>query len=182
MRRLLAHGHDGGVSVQRLGPADREALKAARLRSLLDAPRAFGSSYEREVGFPDEVWDGRLADRVNAQFAWIGADGTALGIATFVHDRDDRRIGYLVGMWVDPAVRGTGAADRLIEAVADTARRAGATVLRLHVADGNARAERVYERHGFHRTGRSVVRSRDGVREHQMEARLARPTSIDHTT
>jgi ribosomal protein S18 acetylase RimI-like enzyme len=160
------------VSVRRLDPSDREALRSARLRSLLDAPRAFGSSYEREVDFPDEVWEGRLADGANAQFAWTGADGGPLGIATFVHDRDDPRIGYLVGMWVDPAARGTGAADRLIDAVAGAARQAGAVVLRLHVAEGNGRAERVYERHGFGRTGRSTVRPRDRVREFEMEARL----------
>jgi hypothetical protein len=41
--------------------------------------------------------------------------------------------------------------------------------------EGNARAERVYVRHGFRRTGRSVVRARDRMREHEMEARLAAP-------
>jgi ribosomal protein S18 acetylase RimI-like enzyme len=162
------------VSIRRLGPADREVLKAARLRSLLDAPRAFGSSYEREVTFPDEVWERRLAEPANSQFAWIDPDGAARGIATFVADTDDARVGYLVGMWVDAELRGTGAADALVDTVADAARRAGATVLRLHVADGNARAERLYVRHGFRRTGHSIVRARDAVREYEMQALLDR--------
>jgi ribosomal protein S18 acetylase RimI-like enzyme len=162
----------GVVTVRRLGPSDVETLRAVRLRSLLDAPSAFGSSYERELDFPDSVWAARLADAANSQFAWVGPDGSVLGIATFVHDGDDPRIGYLVGMWVEPTARGSGAADRLIEAVAAAARRAGVAVLRLHVADGNARAERVYVRHGFRRTGRSVVRARDRLREHEMEVRL----------
>jgi ribosomal protein S18 acetylase RimI-like enzyme len=165
----------GVVTVRRLGPSDLELLKAARLRSLLDASEAFGSSHEREVAFPDEVWTSRLADPASAQFAWVGADGEPLGIATFIHDRDDPRVGYLVGMWVDPAARGRGVADRLIDAVVGMAGRVGAAVLRLHVVEGNARAERVYVRHGFRRTGRSVVRARDRMREHEMEARLAAP-------
>jgi ribosomal protein S18 acetylase RimI-like enzyme len=160
------------VSIRRLGPADREVLKAARLRSLLDAPRAFGSSYEREVTFPDEVWEQRLTEPANSQFAWIGPDGSAGGIATFVADGEDARVGYLVGMWVEPELRGTGAADGLVDAVSGAARRAGASVLRLHVADGNDRAERLYVRHGFRRTGRSIVRPRDAVREHEMQAPL----------
>ncbi|HZP27401.1 MAG TPA: GNAT family N-acetyltransferase [Acidimicrobiia bacterium] len=163
------------MSIRRLGPSDRERLKDARLRSLRDAPDAFGSTYAREVAFPDDVWDRRLADGDNAQFAWEAADGRVLGIATFVAERDDRRVGYLVGMWVDSTVRGTGAADRLVDAVCEAARGSGATVLRLHVAGGNLRAERVYERHGFRRTGRSLVRARDGVREHEMELVLDRP-------
>jgi ribosomal protein S18 acetylase RimI-like enzyme len=166
------------MSIRRLEPADREVLKAARLRSLLDAPRAFGSSYEREVTFPDEVWESRLAEPASSQFAWIGPGGAALGIATFVADADDRRVGYLVGMWVDPEVRGTGAADGLVDAVAGAARRAGASVLRLHVADGNTRAERLYLRHGFRRTGRSIVRARDAVREHEMQAPLDRSDPV----
>ena len=162
------------MGVRRLGPSDRAALKAARLRSLQDAPEAFGSSYERELAFPDSVWAGRLAAPANVQFAWEDGDGAVVGIATFVHDGDDPRIGYLVGMWVDAAVRGTGAADRLIDAVRDAARTAGVTILRLHVADGNGRAERVYERHGFWRTGRAVTRPRDRVREYEMETSLGR--------
>ena len=48
----------------------------------------------------------------------------------------------------------------------------GCTAIRLHVTDGNRRAEGMYLRNGFERTGRTFVRERDGFPEVEMERRL----------
>ena len=58
--------------------------------------------------------------------------------------------------------------DRVVESAID----AGLATVRLHVTEGNARAERVYERNGFSRSGNTVVRDRDGVVEVEMERSL----------
>jgi hypothetical protein len=39
-----------------------EAYKAFRLLGLRTAPKAFGSSYEKEVAYTDDVWVSRLKD------------------------------------------------------------------------------------------------------------------------
>lgn len=57
----------------------------------------------------------------------------------------------LVG--VDPAARGRGAADALLEAFAERARSTGHEVADLSVAAGNAAARRVYARHGWQEQG-----------------------------
>jgi ribosomal protein S18 acetylase RimI-like enzyme len=44
--------------------------------------------------------------------------------------------------------------------------------VRLDVIEGNDRARRLYERHGFRATGHITVRARDGAREVQMERRI----------
>ena len=44
--------------------------------------------------------------------------------------------------------------------------------VRLHVTEGNARAERVYDRNGFSRTGTMIVRDHDGVVEVEIQRRL----------
>ena len=75
----------------------------------------------------------------------------------------------LMAMWVHPMMRGSGAADALIAAVIAWARTDGARMVRLRVVQDNARAQRVYERHGFQLTGRTRVRERDGVIEVEME-------------
>jgi GNAT superfamily N-acetyltransferase len=79
----------------------------------------------------------------------------------------------LIAMWVHPASRGTGAADPLVEAVADWAREQDAAWLRLWVVEGNDRAERVYRRLGFAHTGAAQpVPGNPSLTEVQMERLL----------
>jgi uncharacterized protein len=75
-------------------------------------------------------------------------------------------------MWVDPAARGSGAADQLISAARQWADDEGVARLALQVVADNSRAVRVYERHGFVFTGATVVRERDGVVEALMDLAL----------
>ncbi len=159
------------VTVRRLTPEDAPLLKSVRLNALADAPDAFGSTYEREVAFTDDVWAARLNPTANPHFI-DHDDGAVLGLVAGVRADEDRTNLYLVGMWVAPDARGTGCADRLVRRVIDWAGTEPADALRLHVMENNERAERVYQRHGFVRTGHSIVRERDGLREIEMERQL----------
>src|SRR5581483_9664983 len=80
-------------------------------------------------------------------------DGDALGMLAVIVGDGDPAVGQLVAMWVDPAARGQGVADALVEATVRCARDRGCSEIRLHVAEGNERAERFYRRIGFSRTG-----------------------------
>ncbi len=72
-------------------------------------------------------------------------------------------------MWVDPGARRSGLAAELAELVINWAAGRGCRVVRLHVTDGNTRAEALYARLGFVRTGDATVRERDGLAEIEME-------------
>jgi ribosomal protein S18 acetylase RimI-like enzyme len=76
---------------------------------------------------------------------------------------------HLMAMWVDPAIRGSGGANQLVEALVDWARSADAKVVRLKVIEGNDRARGFYDRVGFRATGQTQVRERDNRIEVQME-------------
>ena len=58
------------------------------------------------------------------------------------------RIVFLDDLFVDPAARGQGYADALIESVADAARRAGAPCVAWLTMPDNHRAHKVYDRVG----------------------------------
>ncbi len=157
--------------IRRLAPDDVALLKELRLGALADAPSAFGSTYEREVLRTDEQWRHLLRPDGNPTFVWEH-DGVAHGMVVGARDEIDRGVVHLYAMWVRPSARGRGAADALVTTVVSWAREQSARIVRLDVASGNQRAERLYLRHGFVRTGRSSVRERDGLVEHLMEVEL----------
>ena len=160
------------VPVRRLVPEDAELLRSVRLRALADAPDAFGSTLERELAFSDETWRSRLEPTANPHFVEERDDGAVLGLVAGVRADGDVSVVYLVAMWVAPTARGTGVADRLVQRVIAWASEQAVKVVRLHVMQSNGRAERVYERNGFRRTGQTVVRDRDGLVEVEMERLL----------
>jgi GNAT superfamily N-acetyltransferase len=78
-------------------------------------------------------------------------DGDAIGYATLswsVSTLATSRIGIMEDLFVSPAHRGQGLADRLIEECRSRARAHGATSLHWQTAPSNLRAQRVYERVG----------------------------------
>lgn len=153
----------GDAQVRRAQPAQWQVYREVRLAALAEAPYAFMSTLERERGFGDQVWQDRLAAGPAVSFlAWRA--GEAVGTATGKPDNPGDEFAVpgawqLVGMWVSPAVRGSGVAGHLVAAVADHVRAAGACALTLWVTEVNDRARAFYARTGFAPTGaRQVVR------------------------
>lgn len=63
---------------------------------------------------------------------------------------------YVAAMGVEPAVRGTGVARRLMERVIEEASARGDRTLKLEVIEGNTQAQKFYEKFGFKRMRRLV--------------------------
>ena len=127
-----------------LSPDDWDLLRKTRLRALSDAPEAFTSTGARESTLETEEWRARTGNAVVAF-----ADGEPVGMAVFISDESK---GQLVGMWVAPEARGSGAAAALVDQVAGRAATAGFPLWLCVYAD-NPRAKRFYERYGFVPTG-----------------------------
>ena len=132
-----------------------EVFRDLRLAALLDAPLAFGSSYDLEAGRTDEQWQEPRRWSNGARFV-AEIDGARVGIAAVylrTEERDPDPVPELVSMWVDPDYRGTGVGRALVDAVAEWVIEHGFAELRLMVAADNPEAERFYERLGFARNG-----------------------------
>ena len=143
-----------GLTVQRLGEEDWPRVRAVRLASLGQAPEAFCSTLEGERGLPEEEWRRRAGRPDGTTLVLVDADGRDVGTATVIPHGEEPHDAVVVGVWVDPSVRGTGAARALMTAAMQDARDRGFPRLRLEVADDNAAAIAFYERLGFIPTGR----------------------------
>ena len=159
------------MKVRRLSEGEAVLARHIRLQALADAPDAFGSTYEGEKDRPLDDWKRWFSNR--AVFIAEDAEGEAVGIVSGVGDMENPTTAHLTSMWVHPAVRGTGAADALVQAVIGWASDARISSLDLDVAATNDRARRLYTRNGFVLTGVEILRERDGALE--LEMRRAAP-------
>lgn len=132
--------------VRALGPDEWRILRELRLAALLDAPEAFGGSYEQSLTRTEQEW--RAWPGRGVPFAaFIGAE--PVGIVAAVPVPTDLATVHLIAMWVAPAARGTGIAEALVQAVVDWAVGRGCLSVLLDVVVDNERAIRLYQRVGF---------------------------------
>jgi GNAT superfamily N-acetyltransferase len=129
------------------------------LAELLPLVRAYCDFYEVAPSDEDllELSRALIADpkREGVQLIARDAQRNAVGFATVFWSRTTlsaTRIGVMNDLYVAPAARGAGVADRLIGACADECRRHGAANLDWQTAKDNERARRVYERIGATRS------------------------------
>lgn len=162
------------LHIRRAVAGDETVLHALRIQALSEAPDAFGSTLDREIGRSAAEWQRWLSP--SATFI-LDTPAGPRGIAAGVPDTADPSLVYLMAMWVHPDLRGTGAADLLVDEVVAWAEALGAGLIRLEVIQGNDRARHLYERHQFRPTGHTAERLRDGAIEVQMDRALGQSTS-----
>lgn len=105
---------------------------------------------EQTAAMRDKVWSW-LHDPVHEVngLAAVGDTGAMIGITHFrpyARPLSASTGGFLDDLFVDPAARGSGAAQALIDAVKAEGRARGWTVIRWITADDNYRARSLYDR------------------------------------
>lgn len=101
-------------------------------------------------GYSDEETFGYSLDQLEESGVHlVGASlaGRLVGVGGV--EIQERGFAELKRFYVDPALRGQGVADALIEALVEHARTRGATKVRLETGDKQHAAMRFYARHGF---------------------------------
>ena len=143
--------------MERLQEDDWAVFRELRLRSLLDSPDAFGSTYGDESSQTARAWRdwaaGRWRGGTAAAFVGRADDGTPVGTATGAEYEVEPGVAHLYAMWVAPDARGAGVGRALLDAVAAWAHDRGCGRLVLSVTESNERARRFYVRYGFGDTG-----------------------------
>jgi GNAT superfamily N-acetyltransferase len=158
-------GAPASIRIRRFAPREWPAYRALRLRSLADAPTAFGSSLAAEEAWAHELWMARLtAAAVSGRDCPLvaeaagpaesaEADGALLGLLWAKCDADDPGIVNLFQMWVAPEARGRGVAGALLDEALAWARSIDARLVQLGVVCDNSAAVQLYTRAGFRKVG-----------------------------
>ena len=135
-------------SIRRLTRDDVDAYRAIRLEALTTSPESYGTSPEN---FARRTTESLLAqmDR-SAFFGVVTHSGQLAGLVVYDRDSGEREThrGWLLQVYLQPELRGTGAALAMIEAAVEHAR---SEVIQLHLMVGahNTPAIRLYEKAGF---------------------------------
>lgn len=122
-------------------------LKQVRLAALSNTPTAFGVSYETAAKYTDEQWQERASAKAGPEFWLAFINGKPVGMIGGGISQTHRY--NLIGMWVEPRVRGSGIASGLVEVVKYRALQRGHGRVFLDVSPDNERAANFYLKHGF---------------------------------
>ena len=139
--------------IRRIQPADAMALKQLRLQALAQEPLAFAMSVSQAADWSDAQW-AQMASRNSAGVQSIVLAVVADALVGMVGCHCDAspkmaHCGMVWGMYVLPAHRQRGIAQRLLQAVIDHGRAQHFMMLKLSVTAPQTRALHGYERAGF---------------------------------
>lgn len=173
--------HHPGVTweLRRIQPGEGPQLREIRLRALADAPSAFASTYEEEVGRPASWWEEAAASRAAGSLAATfvtAAHGAWGGLVGAFRTPERHEHVHLVSLWVAPEHRRVGVGRLLVEEVLAWAGSTAGEVVELWVNERNQSAIGLYTRAGFVATGdRQPMPSHPSHEEQRMTLRLGLP-------
>ena len=144
---------EGLMNIRILEESDAHLYQKVRLDALKMNPDAFGSTYEREVGYSLEMVKERIKPIRNKYT--VGAFDkrkSLIGIVTFVREDNlkTRHKGNVYGMYIAPGNRGQGLGKLLMNELISRAKNSdGLEQINLTVVSDNHYAKKLYTSLGF---------------------------------
>jgi GNAT superfamily N-acetyltransferase len=138
------------VRIRRIRPDDGMALRNLRLRSIADAPDAFGQPIAEARDRPEAEWhrSARQSSQGDSR-TWLIAETDDASVGLVQGRKRQPSTLLLFSMWVDPSVRRHGVGRELIDSLEAWGRGWHASETVLWVYGGNAAAIRFYRDLGF---------------------------------
>lgn len=112
------------ITVRPLGEDDWKLYRDIRLNSLSESPDAFAATVSSEQEVDEPIWRARM-NRSQRLLAETEGDDQPVGVVSLRIDKredEDTPYGELFGLWVKPQLRGSGIADKLLDALLERAR------------------------------------------------------------
>ncbi len=145
------------MHVALLQPSDAPRYRELMLQAYELAADAFTSTAEERAAEPEAFWVKRIAHPTGLSAAFGAFEGQEL-VGTvaleFSAKPKTKHKALVIGMYVTPAARGTGAGRALLKAIIEHARaKRGLLLLTLTVTEGNESAVNLYRGAGFQAFG-----------------------------
>jgi len=145
------------MRIELLKPLDAPQYRTLMLEAYALAADAFTSTAEERAIEPETFWVNRLAGAKNAGAvfgAFLGHDLVGTVALEFGSKPKIKHKGHVIGMYVRPDARGTGAGRALLQAAVKYAKaKPGIQLLNLTVTEGNEPAVNLYRSLGFQSYG-----------------------------
>jgi RimJ/RimL family protein N-acetyltransferase len=170
MSRDLTHLSGSSLYVAPLTASDAPQYRELMLQAYELAADAFTSTVAERAKEPLSWWVKRVADPLGMSVAFGAFTGDELvGTVALEFSGKPKTLHkvLIIGMYVAPNLRGSGAAKALLDAAIDCAKsRDGTLLLTLTVTEGNGPAIRLYEAAGFQAFGTEpmAIRTPDGFK------------------
>ena len=145
------------MHVELLNASDAVQYRTLMLEAYTLAADAFTSTAEERASEPDSFWAKRIAGtlQTSAAFgAFLGQNLVGTVALEFASKPKTKHKGHVIGMYVRPDARGTGAGRALLQAAVDYANvMPDIQLLNLSVTEGNEAAVKLYRCFGFESFG-----------------------------
>jgi ribosomal protein S18 acetylase RimI-like enzyme len=141
-----------------LPPSRWRENRELRLRALVNAPTAFGRTYEEDAALPDEKWIQWLVDAQNGKTFLLFAEheNKLIGMVGAILGQGEKRqhSATIIAVYVEPQFRGEGVGQQLLRALLEKLSTDPRIVkIDLHVNTQASPAIALYESLGFEKVG-----------------------------
>lgn len=140
------------MNIRVLTESDAVVYQELRLKALKNNPEAFGSTYERESKFTQQMIEDRIKPTNNKFVLGAFDERGIVGMVTFMRETSPKTIhkANIFGMFVAPEARGKNIGKSLLLELIKMAKKCnGVEQLNLTVVSENKPAKKLYESLGF---------------------------------
>jgi ribosomal protein S18 acetylase RimI-like enzyme len=168
------HKESSKIEIVELPVSDWKDFKEIRLAALKEEPQAFGSSYARDVAYPDSIWQERLRDSESKKSVCLFAklEGRIVGMVMGGRTDDDKQthLAHIWGTYVDSKARGKGIGKELMQRVIEElGRDADIKGICVTVNTEQKPAIKLYESLGFKQIKTMRMKMGDGLEHQELE-------------
>ncbi len=134
--------------IEKIGAHNWQDYRTIRLKALQDEPKAFSSTYEREVAWKDVEWKSRAVAE-NSLILVAKTGDKIVGIIGVYWQDNQKEKGEIWSVFVDKDYRGQGIGKQLMLAIEKEARKNGTKTAGVEVALGQDAALHLYKSLGY---------------------------------